>query len=202
MGTRNLTVVIYEGKVKMAQYGQWDGYPAGVGKEIAEVLEKYKPARLRKAIGKCTFISEKEIEKKWKSAGADGSGFATMEQSDTFKIKYPTLSRDYSGGRALEVIVKRNGTELANNREFAKDSLFCEWAYVIDLDKEEVEVYKGFNQTPLTKEDRFFDLQTNEKEKPRDQRYFPVKLVKKFKMKSFTVKALRALENKLNKAEE
>lgn len=26
MGTRNLTVVYIDGKYKVAQYGQWDGY--------------------------------------------------------------------------------------------------------------------------------------------------------------------------------
>ena len=27
MGTRNLTVVYLDGQYKVAQYGQWDGYP-------------------------------------------------------------------------------------------------------------------------------------------------------------------------------
>jgi len=29
MGTRNLTIVTSNGKTKVAQYGQWDGYPGG-----------------------------------------------------------------------------------------------------------------------------------------------------------------------------
>lgn len=27
MGTRNLTMLISDGETKVAQYGQWDGYP-------------------------------------------------------------------------------------------------------------------------------------------------------------------------------
>lgn len=31
MGTRNLTAVYLDGQYKVAQYGQWDGYPEGRG---------------------------------------------------------------------------------------------------------------------------------------------------------------------------
>jgi len=38
MGTRNLTMVISDGKTKIAQYGQWDGYPSGQGADILAFL--------------------------------------------------------------------------------------------------------------------------------------------------------------------
>ena len=45
---------------------------------------------------------------------------------------------------------------LVNKHNFGYDSLFCEWAYVIDLDNNEFEVYKGFNDKPLQGGDRFY----------------------------------------------
>lgn len=40
MGTRNLTMVIsQEGEKKVAQYGQWDGYPSGVGASVLAFLK-------------------------------------------------------------------------------------------------------------------------------------------------------------------
>src|SRR5574337_1233174 len=53
MGTRNLTAVMMNGEYKVAQYGQWDGYPEGQGKTILEFLsgdgniEKLKSALQR-----------------------------------------------------------------------------------------------------------------------------------------------------------
>lgn len=49
----------------------------------------------------------------------------------------------------------------------------CEWAYVVDLDLGTFEVFK-YNDTKLTKKDRFFEFQ-------KDGNY-PAKLVRKYKL--------------------
>lgn len=201
MGTRNLTVVIHKGEIKMAQYGQWDGYPGGVGKDIAKVLPKATVKKWREAISNCKFLTADEVQARWKKAGANDSGWVDMDVSNQFKKNNEILSRDSSGGKALELVLKGNGAEVFNDIKFAADSLFCEWAYVVNFDTQEVEVYKGFNNDPLTKEDRFFFLQEDTK-KTDDDKYFPVKLYKTYKFKSFTVRALTALEKKMNKEAE
>lgn len=38
MGTRNLTAVYLDGQYKVAQYGQWDGYPEGQGITVLTFL--------------------------------------------------------------------------------------------------------------------------------------------------------------------
>ena len=40
MGTRHLICVVSDGDYKVAQYGQWDGYPSGQGAAILEFLHK------------------------------------------------------------------------------------------------------------------------------------------------------------------
>lgn len=203
MGTRNLTVVIHKGEVRMAQYGQWDGYPNGVGNDIAKVLKKTSIKTLRKAIEKCTFLTADEILRRWEEMGATGD-WITIDVSDKFAKKYPLLSRDNAGGEALRLILKnKNKFELKNMIDFAADSLFCEWAYVIDLDKERVEIYQGFNQQPLSKKDRFFSIQEkSHKEHRKDDQYYPIRLLKSYKYKDFTSDNISKLVRKLDKAEE
>ena len=37
---------------------------------------------------------------------------------------------------------------MIDNADFLRDSLFCEWGYVINLDKGVLEVYRGFQKAP------------------------------------------------------
>ena len=112
----------------------------------------------------------------------------TGDQSKLYQEKYPYLTRD-NGAKILEMI--RDGEEdeiwITDSTDFAGDSLFCEWAYLVDLDKNVLEVYEGFNQKPITIEDRFFYLMQNSlednkerKEKGSDSEYYPIRMVKSY----------------------
>ena len=75
------------------------------------------------------------------------------------------------------------GPYLEDDINFAADSLFCEWAYVIDLDKRTFEVYEGFNKEPLNEDERFFFLEEKSYKEHRGvDQYHPVKLVKSWSL--------------------
>lgn len=182
MGTRNLTVVVQNNEVKVAQYGQWDGYPSGQGANIVEfILEKIdtesKLDDFQKKIAALSFISQEEIMDLWVEAGADrDSDLVSLEVSDKFKQKNPHLSRDI-GSNVLHIINDSSTPlQLKNSHNFAADSLFCEWAYVIDLDNLVLEVYKGFNKQPIDDSNRFFNLMEFCED---DVKYYPVALERK-----------------------
>ena len=45
--------------------------------------------------------------------------------------------------------VYKNGLRyMIDNHDFIKDSLFCEYAYIINLDTKRLEFYVGFQKTP------------------------------------------------------
>jgi hypothetical protein len=187
MGTRGTLHVICNKQTKIAKYCQWDNYPSGRGVEALSVLKKLlKPTKtktfedrlkeVKQKVKGVIALTDKDVQKRWKECGADDSGWVTMEVSDKFKKNNAHLSRDMGGGNVLELVVKGKINETQLDLEFVADSLFCEWAYVIDLDKKVFEVYAGFNEKPLKPKDRFFNLQKE------GDKYFPVKLVKKYKL--------------------
>jgi hypothetical protein len=173
MGTRNLTCVYKNGEYKVAQYGQWDGYPEGQGITILEFLKKVKMDEFSKAIDECRWITQEELDKIDKDIN---NGILINWQK-----YYPELSRD-TGGEILELITFKNKRILNNSINFANDSLFCEWAYVVDLDKNTFEVYKGFNKERLSETERFYNAENNEKE------YNSVILVKRFDLNNLPTK--------------
>jgi len=61
MGTLNLTAVMMDGEYKIAQYGQWDGYPEGQGKTILEFLNgNGNIERLKTALAKVRFLDDRD----------------------------------------------------------------------------------------------------------------------------------------------
>lgn len=115
MGTRHLICIFYKGRIAVAQYGQTDGYPAGAGVQILSFLKSPQNiTNLRKGLPFTKLSSE----------------------------------RLYMGSASiLDQIADYTATgcevEVGDDLHFAHDTLFCEWAYVVDLDKECLEAYKG-----------------------------------------------------------
>ena len=175
MGTRNLTIVFDAGEYRVAQYGQWDGYPEGAGIKILRFLrDEMDESLFRIRLSRFNFVDENDdITKRIDKAFEKGIG----------SYCFPEFSRD-TGCDILPMI--QNGTATTrylNNRiDFAADSLFCEWAYVVDFDKRTFEVYEGFNKTPLEENERFYFL--NDKVDPEPcisgAKYYQVKLAATF----------------------
>lgn len=161
MGTRNLTCVVADGEYRIAQYGQWDGYPSGQGLTILRFLkEEGNLAKLREALPKLRFLDaegrDKAFMEEYNNNAPEWSSDPdnrTPEQKAWFER---FISRNLGGEILTNVANADDYTEvvLRNSVGFAGDSLFCKYAYVVDLDKNTFEVYEGFNSEPIT-EGRF-----------------------------------------------
>lgn len=194
MGTRGLTAVVVDGKYKIAQYGQWDHYPSGQGVTALDFCREYLTtekgrAAFREALARVRFVAPDEHRQMWRSVGVKGA-WPSTEQGRAFDMKWPFFSRDH-GAKILELVLGAKGEVLLSNHiAFAADSLFCEWAYVIDLDERTFEVYQGFNQKPLRNGERFKFLRVSKRAEKREDRYYPVRLAHKFDLDNLPTKAV------------
>lgn len=149
MGTRHLIAVQIDGDYKIAQYGQWDGYPNGQGLDVLRFLrgtfaDPDKEEKFTRGVRSCRWIDEDTYKNRWVECGADPDSYlVSMDVSAEFKSRFPELSRD-TGAKILALVGDTHGLLLRNSIDFALDGLFCEWAYVIDLDARTLEVFKGF----------------------------------------------------------
>lgn len=145
MGTRHLIGVITGGRYKVAQYGQWDGYiKGGQGEAVLEFLKTVDLSVFKEKIKNCYFVLDSEIREMYVSVGDspdNHSGFVSCEIAEALKQKYPSMSRD-AGVKILNIIYESNDkVPLHNSKSFLSDSTFCEFAYVIDLDKNTLTCY-------------------------------------------------------------
>jgi hypothetical protein len=144
MGTRGLTKVVINNETKVAQYGQWDHNPSGQGVVALNFLKNFNEEHFRTQLTKCKFVDkdkENEIENFLKSIGSN-NGWMTMEQSDKYKREYPYLSRD-NGAHILNLINESTDDVIwiHDSSSFIEDGLFCEGAFIIDLDKRTLTVH-------------------------------------------------------------
>lgn len=179
MGTRGLTAVILDGTHKIAQYGQWDHYASGQGTTVLRFLrDSGKVVALREKAAAAHFVTEGEVDALYSAAGIDvSSGFISYNDAKMFGELYPALTRD-TGGGILEVVADAPaGIGLQDEFQFATDSLFCEQAYVVDLDRNVFQTYIGFQHKPHRDSGVFAGLVKGEGENPS---YAPVRLGAEF----------------------
>lgn len=149
MSTRGLYGVVIDGEVK-ASYNHYDSYPSGLGYQIL------------KEINAGTLTADRARYMRL----VDESGAPTQDQITTMVdagLHNPNVSSGetaewYSLMREAQGKLHANLTTgyMIDNLEFASDSLFCEWGYLVNFDTNRLEVYEGFNEnTPVG---RFQDM--------------------------------------------
>ena len=80
MGTRNLTCVVYKCEYKIAQYGQWDGYPEGQGITCLKFLrEQMDEKKFKEKLGSIAFYAGNELPELYIKYGGKSDGTIRIE---------------------------------------------------------------------------------------------------------------------------
>ena len=132
MGTRNLTKVIdKDGIVRVAQYGQWDGYPSGQG--LNALYHATAHRAIEAGLAKVRWAEQEELDKIYASL-PEMNRFGT-DDSKAFGLLYPNLTRDTCADILGVVAWSVGEVILVDESEFENDGLFCEGVYTIDFQK-------------------------------------------------------------------
>ncbi len=119
MGTRGAYGFRLNGR-DIVTYNHFDSYPSNLGVNILRELHKSDLDTLNRVARTIKLIPETE--------------------EDYWRL------RDYQG--KLDALLDGTINEMIDSADFLADSLFCEWAYIINLDENVFEVYKGYNKNP------------------------------------------------------
>lgn len=160
MGTRHLTIIFYKGKYVVVQYGQWDGYPEGQGKTVVEfILVDGNLARLIRGL---KFLRSPTDAEKIEISQAINHLDRIKDPDQQLRFAMQT-SR--TGAKILQYIsdsdvntpVLKSKYDPMDQLDFIFDYICCEWAYLLDLDENKLEVYSGGRQVG-DKKTRFTDM--------------------------------------------
>jgi hypothetical protein len=156
MGTRNLTVVInQDGEKKVAQYGQWDGYPSGVGIGVlnflkdVELFEKFKSN-----LSKVRFLDENGRDKEFiKSYNKNTPEWSNDPDNRTAEQKNwwaNYCTRDLAE-KVLTNIANSTDKEIIiiDREETGKLGGWVEYCYVINLKENTLGVYRHIDGVPM-----------------------------------------------------
>ena len=149
MSTRGAVGVKVGGKYKVT-YNHCDSYPEGLGKEVVDFCQVVQEAGLwdqfKKRFNEVELVDENsvpspELQKKYRR-------FANLGVSNETLEEWYCLLRNLQGIHFLEEILNGIVNHMIDSFEFLKDSLLCEYAYIINLDDMTLEFYQGDNHSP------------------------------------------------------
>jgi hypothetical protein len=140
MGTRSAIAIVKDGKMK-ASYNHYDGYPTGVGADLQRELQGVSWDEIKAKASTLVWVDSAETPTPEHVAAVAAAGFKPD----------PTVGK---GGDYYSLLREQHGSLMGrlkvgvatDESTFPTDSLFCEYAYLFDLDKEVVEILKGLNK--------------------------------------------------------
>ena len=140
MGTRGLWGLRKDGIDKLT-YNHFDSYPSSLGVIIIDFISNHSANELKTIFDRIILVDEdiKPTDKQIKEChNYTDLSVGRQDIQDWYCLLRNSQSLPESYANGLKYMI--------DSHDFIKDSLFCEWAYIINLDTEKLEVYKGFQK--------------------------------------------------------
>lgn len=142
MGTRGAIGFKLDQK-EVIFYNHWDSYPDGLGQDMVDYVRSVSDWNaIRDQVTAFEAVDRDQKPTAEQKAWAHKLGTVNLSVSERSENDWYCLTHAAQGDIALQL--ELGFGELGN--DFPRDSLFCEYAYIINLDTMELEFYEGFNE--------------------------------------------------------
>ncbi len=180
MSTRGMIGFVV-GDAEVMTYNHSDSYPDWLGVRILEFCAKTTDwDQVREQANRIVLVSEDTPPTAQQVKELIAEGVVNLSVSEQSTEDWYCLMREAQG--SLKAYLEL-GLMPEGGSDFALNSLFCEWAYVVNLDTNMLEVYRGF-QTEDHSEGRFAARAPGPEDEDRKREealhgnwYRPIKLV-------------------------
>jgi len=142
MGTRGAYGFHKDGVDKIT-YNHFDSYPIGLGADVAAFVCQHTDEEMNAIFDRIILVATNE--KPSKEQIHECFEYYQRGVSMQTPNEWYSLLRGAQGDLEAHA---RGLRYMIDNADFLKDSLFCEWGYVINLDKGVLEIYRGFQKAP------------------------------------------------------
>lgn len=149
MGTRGLYGVRKNG-VDKCTYNHWDSYPSCLGSNVVKFCADNTVENLNKFFDNIILVLEDSIPTETQIKECQKAGYVDLSVSTQSNDDWYCLLRNLQGNfKEYQKCIESNSKiYMTDGIDFIQDSLFCEYAYIINLDDEVLEFYEGFQKTP------------------------------------------------------
>lgn len=172
MGTRGLYGIRKNG-IDKAAYNHYDSYPDWLGKKVVEFCASNNADKLEKFFDSIELVDEGSTPMHEQIEYCIAHGYFDEAVSTGSKEDWYCLLRNLQGNfdAYQDCIDNDRKVYMTDGICFIEDSLFCEYAYVINPDDNVLEFYVGFQKQPQ---------EGNRYGTEDDSGYYPCKMVKAF----------------------
>ena len=149
MGTRGIYGFRKNGVDKLS-YNRYDSYPDYLGEQVCKFCAGYTLPEMNDLFDKIVMVDESAKPTNEQIGQCMSAGLADLSVSTQKVDDWYCLLRNAQGDlTVLDKLVKSGGVAyMIDNQEFIKDSLFCEFGYIINLDTNMLEFWVGFQREP------------------------------------------------------
>lgn len=185
-------------------YNHFDSYPEGLGKEIIyyikthtikkmnEIFNRINPADSIKPISN---YSKEELNKyEWILKEFYSNKIIKQE-----KVMYNIVESYVETHNKLKAFDEEKLDLYPDNNDFILDSLSCEWGYILNLDNNTLEVWKGFQKYPDKKNRYGTEIQYTSFN---GTNYYPCRMVYSIKFSELKKKKEEEIIYEIDKQEE